>query len=167
MPLDEFAAASTQALASIDASASLTREDDQYILTVTRSADADLSSLAMGGVNLELAEAAVDVGATFTFPGLVTEASAGDIDGHTVTLGLADLATTPEIRIVADAAPAIDWGPILLVGGIALSLIAIVGGAAWLIVDDRRRARRTSLPAPTTTAAPSGPGMLGDADPER
>ncbi|WP_084079398.1 LppM family (lipo)protein [Demequina sp. NBRC 110057] len=160
IPLDDFTEASTQALASVDASATLSDDDGQYVLTVTRADGADLSALAPGGANLELAEAAVDVAATFTFPGLVTEATAGDIDGHTVTLGLADLATTPEIRIVADATPAVNWGPILVAGGVALGLAVIIGGAAWLIVDDRRTSRRTSLPPHATGSDPSGPGVL-------
>ncbi|WP_084099793.1 hypothetical protein [Demequina sp. NBRC 110051] len=148
IPLDDFSEASTQALASVEASATLERDDDTFVVDIRRGGDDALALLGAGQTNLEFAQAAVDVQATFTFPGLVQEAPAGAIEGHTVTLGLADLATTPHIRIVAEASDAIDWGPILLWAGIIAALAVIVGGAAWLIVDDRKKSRVTHLPAP-------------------
>ena len=148
IPLEEFSEASTQALASVEASATLERDDDTFVVDIRRGGEDALALLGVGQTNLEFAEAAVDVQATFTFPGLVQEATAGEIEGHTVTLGLTDLATTPHIRIVADAGEAIDWAPILLWAGIIAALTAIVGGAAWLIVDDRKKSRITHLPPP-------------------
>ena len=148
IPRDEFTEASTQALASVEASATLERDEDTYVVDIRRGGEDALALLGAGQTNLEFAQAAVDVQATFTFPGLVQEATAGEIDGHTVTLDLTDLATSPHIRIVADAGEAIDWGPILLWAGIAAALAAIIGGAAWLIVDDRKKSRVTHLPPP-------------------
>lgn len=148
IPIDDFTDASTRALASVDASATLTRDGDDYVLDIRRGGEDALAALGIGRTNLELAQASVDVAATFTFPGVVTEATAGQIDGHTVTLGLADLATAPHIRIVAGAQDAIDWGPFLLWGGIAAGFAVVIGGATWLVIDDRRKSRTSHLPRP-------------------
>ncbi|WP_084128549.1 hypothetical protein [Demequina sp. NBRC 110055] len=148
IPLEEFSEASTQALASVEASATVEQKDGAFVVDIRRGGEDALAGLGVGPSNLALAESAVDVEATFTFPGLVQSATAGTVEGHTVTLGLTDLATTPQIRMVADAGEAIDWGPILLWIGIAAALALIIGGAAWLIVDDRKKSRVTHLPPP-------------------
>ena len=165
LPLDEFSEAATQALASVDVSASLTHDDGSYLLSVTLNDDTGLAMLGLSDANIALVESSVDVEASFTFPGLVREATVGEIDGNTVTLGLADLATTPEIRIVADDSPSIDWGPLLIAIAVVAAFVLVIGGAMWLVIDDRRKSRRTALAAPVVGAA-SGPGVLSSADAE-
>ena len=168
LPLDEFDAAGAQSAGALGASATLEAVEDTYVVTVTRPAELDLSTAGLTEGNLSLIESSVEIAVTFTFPGLVQEASAGEIDGKTVTLGLTDLASAEEIVIVAGASDAIDWGPWLRWGGIALAFVLVIGGAAALVIQDQRRRRTSALPAPGTTESPSGPGMLtgeGSAEP--
>lgn len=165
LPLDEFNAAGTQAGGALGASAALEEIDGQYVVTLMRPAELDLSSAGITTSNLSLIESSVDIAVTFTFPGLIEEASAGEVSGKSVTLGLTDLASDEEIVIVAGANDAIDWGPWLRWGGIALAFVLVIGGAAALVIQDQRKRRRTVLPPPATTDAPSGPGMLS-AEPE-
>ena len=165
LPLDEFNAAGAQAAGALGASATLEEVDDTYVVTVMRPAELDLSSAGITEGNLSLIESSVDISVSFTFPGLVQEASAGTIEGKTVTLGLTDLASSEEIVIVAGASDAIDWGPWLRWGGVALAFALVIGGAAALVIQDQRKRRRSTLPPPGTTESPTGPGMLaGDAD---
>ncbi|WP_061961379.1 LppM family (lipo)protein [Demequina flava] len=160
MPIDAFAEASDEVLGTVGASASVELVDGMYIVSVTQSSDDALALLAVGPSQLELVESAVDVHATFTFPGPVREATAGEISGNTVSLGIADLATTPEIRIVADAQGSIPWGTILTWVAVIAGFAIIIGGATALVIQDRRASRRNALPDPTTDPDASGPGML-------
>lgn len=167
LPLEEFNASGTQAGGALGASATLEEVDGQYVVTLTRPAELDLSSAGVTSSNLSLIESSVDIAVTFTFPGLIEEASAGEVSGKSVSLGLTDLASNEEITIVAGANDAIDWGPWLRWGGIALAFVLVIGGAAALVIQDQRKRRRTVLPPPGTTDAPSGPGMLsGEPQPQ-
>ena len=160
LPLEEFANAAEEAGGGLGASATLEEEDGRFVLVMAAPEGLDLGSLGVTPSQLSLVESSVDIGVTYTFPGLVEAATAGEIDGHTVTLGLADLASGEDIRIVAGATDSIDWGPFLLWGGVALAFVLVVGGATALVVQDRRAHRRSSLPEPHVTDAPAGPGML-------
>lgn len=162
LPLDEFNAAAEQTASGIGGAATLTETDGQFIVEMMSPDDLDLDSLGVSESQLGLLESSVEVAITYTFPGLVEEATAGEIEGNTVTLGLTDLASGQDIRIVAGANDQFDWGPVLRWGGIVLAFILVVGGAAALIIQDRRKHRQSALPPPATTEDPHGPGMLGD-----
>lgn len=165
LPLSAFADSFAQLTEQLPvaADASITRTNDTYVVSIPAGEAAGM--LAQAGVSagqLELLGTSVDVSVSFSFPGLVTEATAGTIDGKTVTLGLADLATGEDITIVAGAADAMNWKPWLMWGGIALAALVILGGATALIVQDVRRHRSNKLPAPDAAAgkSASGPGVL-------
>ncbi|WP_084039105.1 hypothetical protein [Demequina sp. NBRC 110053] len=160
LPIDELQTAAQEA-AGLGAAASIEVIDDDYVVTLSRPEQLDLSDMGVTESSLELAASAVDIAVTYTFPGLVEEANAGDISGNTVTLSLVDLATVPEIRIVAGASDQFDWGPWLKWGGFALAFVLIVGGATALVIQDRRKRRESTLPPPLTSTDPHGPGMLG------
>ncbi|WP_062380920.1 LppM family (lipo)protein [Demequina pelophila] len=138
--------------------AAVTRDGDTYVVEVTTGAASQLAQSGLRASDLRLVESAVDIGVAFTFPGLVREASAGEVSGRTVTLGLGDLLSSDDIRIVAGADREIDWEPILKWGLVALGAIVLIGGATALVVQDRRRRHRTNLPPPR--AAGEGPGTL-------
>ena len=161
LPLDEFDALGAQATGGLGAQASIATQDDQFVVTMTPPADLDLGAAGVTASSLSLIESSVEVAVTFSFPGLVREASAGDVSGTSVTLGLADLLSGEEIVIVADAGTAIDWGPWLRWGGIVLAFALVIGGAAALVLQDRRKQRETVLPPPQVSDAPAGPGMIG------
>ncbi|MFN3866063.1 MAG: LppM family (lipo)protein [Demequina sp.] len=160
LPLEEFNAAASQTATGIGGAATLEQTDGRFVLTMMSPEGVDLDALGVTPSQLSLVESSVDVSIAYTFPGLVEEATAGEIEGNTVTLGLADLASGQDIRIVAGADDQINWGPWLRWGGIALAFILVVGGAAALIMQDRRKHRESALPPPVTTADPHGPGML-------
>ncbi|WP_062130897.1 LppM family (lipo)protein [Demequina aestuarii] len=163
LPLEEFNAAAEQTASGIGGAATLTETDGQFIVEMMSPEGVDLDSLGVSESQLGLLESSVEVAITYTFPGLVEEATAGEIEGNSVTLGLTDLASGQDIRIVAGADDQFDWGPLLKWGGVVLAFILVVGGAAALIIQDRRTHRRSALPPPSTTSDPHGPGMLGDA----
>ncbi len=174
LPLAEFerSLAQLSASAPLTGAASLVRTGDTYVVTVPAGGAAE--SLEEAGVTagqLALLSGQVDIGFTFTFPGLVTSATAGEVEGHTVTLGLPDLASGEDITIVAGAGNETDWKPWLMWGGIGLATLVIVGGAIALIVQDVRRHRANALPPPDAEAGENaeGPGILatgGEAEPE-
>ncbi len=143
--------------------ATLVRTDDTYVVSIPTGAIAEaLSGQGISAGQLDLLGSSIDVSLSFTFPGLVTSATVGDIKGNTVTVDLADLASGTDITIVASAANQFYWKPWLMWGGIALAILVIVGGATALIVQDVRRHRSTPLPSPDPVAgqAPHGPGIL-------
>jgi len=159
LPLD--AAADTSGAAPLTGGTSIVREDDAYVVTLELGAASDLGGV--GGSELSLVANAVDVSVAFTFPGLVREASAGEVEGSTVTLGLTELLGADTIRIVGGAETEIDWGPWLRWGLVTLAALVIVGGAVALVIQDRRRRARTDLPPPRESS-PGGPGTLGGTD---
>ncbi|WP_062465325.1 LppM family (lipo)protein [Demequina soli] len=163
VPLDALDDAAGGASALTGAS-SVTRERDAYVVVVRTGAASALAAAGVDAGQLSLAGGAVEVRAAFTFPGLVRSASAGEIAGHTVTLGLADLAGSDEIRIVGGATVERDWAPLLRWGLVALGALVIVGGAILLVVQDRRRRHRSPLPPPR--AAGDGVGTLGGGPPD-
>lgn len=162
IPLEQFNTAAAQAGTGLTGGATLTRQDDTYVVEMSFPQSAGLEDLGVTSSQLELLAGSLDIGVSYTFPGPVESATAGAIDGHTVTLGLADLATGSDIRIVGSAGDSINWGPILLWGGVGLAFILVIGGAAALIVQDRRTSLRNTLPPHQATDTPTGPGMLGD-----
>ncbi len=161
LPIEEFDNTAEQTASGVGGNATLERVGDQYIIEMASPETGDLDSLGITESQLALLASSIDVRISYTFPGLVEEATVGEIDGHTVTLDITDLTAGQDIRIVAGAVDAFDWGPLLRWGGIALALILVVGGALALIIQDRRKHRRSSLPPPTTTEMPVGPGVLG------
>lgn len=165
LPLAEFASSFAQVTAQFPfaGEASLTHTGDTYVVSIPAGELADgLKQAGISAGQLELLGGSIDVALTFSFPGLVESATVGTVDGKTVTLGLADLASGKDITIVAGAAQQMNWQPWLMWGGIGLALLVIVGGATALIVQDVRRHRASALPRPDATAgsAPSGPGVI-------
>jgi len=165
LPLEEFEQSFAQLTAQLPftANATIARTEETYVVSLPAGSAPD--GLAAAGVSagqLELLGTAVDVRVTFSFPGLVTSATAGEIDGKSVTLGISDLLSGDDITIVAGAQDQMDWEPWLMWGGIGLAALVIVGGATALIVQDVRRHRSTKLPPPDARAgqAASGPGVL-------
>ena len=136
----------------------IAREGDDYVVTLAPGAASQLDGLGAQESQLRLIENSVDVAVSFAFPGLVTEATAGEVAGNTVTLGLSDLLAADTIRIVGGANHQLDWGPILRWGGVALAIAAVLGGAAALVIQDRRR-RAAHLPPPRK-GSDGGPGTL-------
>ena len=168
LPLDEFAGAFAQLSSNLPltGAATLVRTGETYVVTIpSGDAAATLEDAGISPSQLELLSGQVNVGVSFTFPGLVTSATAGEIDGHTVTIGLADLASGEDITIVAGAGKQTNWKPWLMWGGIGLAALVIIGGATALIVQDVRRHRSTKLPPPDAAAGehPTGPGVLTEA----
>lgn len=179
LPLDAFnsGATSLSGALPISASASITRAGDTFVVTMAANAGSDLSAQGIDPSQVALIEGSVNVGVSYTFPGLVQSATAGTINGDTVTLSLSDLLSPNEIRIVGGASGQIDWTPWLKWGGIVLAFIVVVGGAAALVIQDVRRRRRSGLPAPDAahesrvgtldvTDTPESPGAsAGDSGP--
>ncbi|WP_084106425.1 hypothetical protein [Demequina sp. NBRC 110056] len=166
LPVDELATAAQEA-AGLGAEASVEVVDGSYVLALSRPDELDLSGMGVSASSLELAATAVDVEVTYTFPGRVSEATAGEVPGNTVTLSLVDLATAAEIRIVAAADDQIDWGPWLTWGGFGLGAALVIGGAAALVIQDRRKRRETPLPPPVVGTDATGPGVLSpEANPQ-
>lgn len=158
LTFDEFNAAATEgsnALAGgLGTVMTVAREGDTYIVTVPADPARDLSQV-QGGSSIGLIASSIDFSITMEFPGPVKSATAGTVDGKTVVLGLEDLFTPGEIVIKAQATPGIAWAPILRWVGIGAIALFIVGGAALLIWQDKRKQRLNSLPiivAPTGEA---------------
>lgn len=165
LPLDAFENTFGQLTSQLPftASASIVHTEETYVVSIPAGeASSALTKAGVTGGQLELLGTSVDVSMSFTFPGLITSATRGEVDGKTVTLGLADLAAGEDITIVAGAAEEMNWKPWLMWGGIALAALVIVGGAAALIAQDVRRHRANKLPPvnPQAGAATAGPGMI-------
>lgn len=137
---------------------SITREGDTYVVSLETGAASGLSEAGVALDQLAVLESAVDIGVSFTFPGLVQEATAGEIAGQTVTLGLTDLLAADEIRIVGGATTERDWGPLLRWGLVGLGAAALLAIATALVLQDRRR--RHSSPLPPPREGGDGPGRL-------
>ena len=165
LPLDAFEGAWKQLTVQLPLTgdATLVRTGDTYVVSIPAGKLADaLSSAGVSAGQLELLGSSIDVSLSFTFPGLVTSATVGDIQGNTVKLGIADLASGKDITIVASVASQFYWKPWLMWGGIGLALLVIIGGATALILQDVRRHRSTPLPppAPPLPMAEGAPGIL-------
>lgn len=181
LPLEEFQTSFSQLTSQLPLTgdATLVHTEDTYVVSLPAGTLADgLDDAGVSAGQLQLLGSSVDVGITFSFPGLVRAATAGTVDGNSVTLDLGDLASGEDITIVASAAEETNWKPWLMWGGIGLAALVIVGGATALIVQDVRRHRTTALPAPQAAAGSGtqGPGVLitpdehgeasGDAEPQ-
>lgn len=165
LPLEAFETSFAQFTAQLPftGKATLVRTEDTYVVSIPSGKLADaLNSAGVSAGQLELLGSSVDVSLTFSFPGLVTSATAGDIDGKTVTIDIGDLAGGSDITIVASAQQQFYWKPWLMWGGIGLAVLVIVGGATALIVQDVRRHRANALPppAPKIEGDDGGPGVL-------
>jgi hypothetical protein len=149
LTLDEFNAAATggpsAATSGLGTPMTVSREGDTYVVTIPADPARDLSQV-QGGGSLGLISNSVDFALTLEFPGPVKSATAGRVDGKKVVLGLEDLFTPDEIVIRGQATPGIAWDPILRWAGIGAIAVVILGGAALLIVQDKRRQRITNLP---------------------
>ena len=167
VPLDEFnsGAASLSSALPIAASATVARDGDTFVVTMAANAAGDLAQ-GIDPSQAKLIEGSVNVGVSYTFPGLVKSATAGTVNGDTVTLSLSDLLTPNEIRIVGGATSQIDWGPLLKWGGIALAFVVVIGGAAALVIQDVRRRRHSGLPAPDAAHESSVGTIGGDVPPQ-
>lgn len=149
LTLDEFNAASTSGVEGVTqgvgAPMTVTREGDDYVITIPADESRDLSGVR-GGSSLGLISSAITFELSFTFPGPVKSATAGDVNGKTVVLSLEDLLTPDEIVIRGQATEGIAWTPILRWAGIIAAALVIIAGAAFLIWQDKRRQRPRSLP---------------------
>lgn len=152
LPLAQFNDAASSVTGAAGTNATLERVGDTFVVTLASDAGDELEGLDGAGGDLALLDSAIDFEIAYSFPGLVTEASAGTISGKTVRLSLTDLLDNQQIRIVAGADPAIDWGPIIRWTLITLAFVVIVGGATLLVMQDRRRQRRTNLPPPRSSS---------------
>ncbi len=133
------------------------RQGDTYIVTFPADPKRDLSQVP-GGSSIGLIANSVDFSITLSFPGPVKSATAGQVDGKKVVLGLEDLVTPNAIVIKAQATPGIAWQPILRWLGIGGVAVVIVGGAALLIWQDKRKQRINGLPPiPKSAHAPHSP----------
>ncbi|WP_062389091.1 LppM family (lipo)protein [Demequina iriomotensis] len=160
IPIDALADAA--GAAPLGGATAVTREGDTYVVTLESGAASGLAAAGASADDLTLLGGAVEVEASFTFPGLVHEASAGTVVGNTVTLGLTDLLGADSIRIVGGATAQHDWGPVLKWLVVALGALVIIGGATALVLQDRRRRHVSHLPPPR--ASEGGPGTLGGDD---
>ena len=171
LPLSEFNGAASQLTSGLGVSASIERMGDEYVVTMAAPAAGgrqesgsgddplgglDLGSLGLSGANLAALGSSIDVEVTYTFPGLVTEASAGDIDGNTVTLGVSDIVGGDDIRIVGGASDQIDWWPFVKWALIIAAFASVIGGATLLVRQDKRRQRSNTLPAPVVGEPTAG-----------
>ncbi len=164
LPLEVFDEANATAGAGVGLSGTIEHTDGEFVVTIPADEARDASSLGLTAANMALLGNAVEVSVSFTFPGLVTEAPEGTAEGRTATLTLENLLDPDEIRIVASDRSQIYWTPILTWGGIVLAAIVIIGGATFLVLQDVRARRRTSLPEPDANHE-SRIGTLGPEDP--
>jgi len=149
LTLDEFNAASSADKGSLTGGLStpitVVREGDTYIVTIPADPARDLSQV-QGGSSIGLISSSIDFSITMEFPGPVKSATVGQVDGKKVVIGLEDLFTPDAIVIKAQATPGIAWEPIVRWVGIGAIALVIVGGAAFLIWQDKRKQRRNDLP---------------------
>ncbi len=162
LPLAEFNATASKVSQGLGASATVERDGDTFVVTMSADGAADLAAMGITPSTISLVENAIDFRIVYAFPGLVTEANVGTVEGKTVTIALGDLASATKIRIVAGATSQIDWGPIIKWSLIVLGTIIIVGGATALVLQDVRRRRRTLLPPPVA----GGSSSVGLIEPE-
>jgi hypothetical protein len=184
LPLSEFNDTASQATAALGTSASIEHVEGAYVVTMNAAtadpaaqADAatsspdpdaplggagldDLESLGLSAANLSMLESAIEFEVSYTFPGLVSEASAGDIDGNTVTLGVSDLTSGTDIRIVGGDSAQTDWWPFIKWALIIAAFTSVISAAGLLVRQDQRRQRTNNLPAPVA------PDAAPNADPE-
>ncbi len=162
LTFDEFNAAATEGSKAIanglGTPMTVAREGDMYIVTVPADPARDLSQVR-GGSSIGLLSNSIDFSITMEFPGPVKSATAGQVDGKKVVLGLEDLLTPDSIVIKAQATPGIAWGPLLRWLGIGAIAVVIVGGAALLIWQDKRKQKLNDLPpiGETADTAPDDP----------
>lgn len=149
LTLDEFNAAAGASAQEVGAGLGTTltveRDGDDYVVTIPADPQRDLSDVRGAG-SIGLLGDSIDVSVRLTFPGPVRSASAGDVNGKSVTLGLEDLMTPDEIVVRGQATNGIAWTPILRWAGLIGALVVIVGGAAFLVWQDHRKRAITSLP---------------------
>jgi hypothetical protein len=161
LTFDEFNAAATKGTTAVanglGTPMTVAREGDTYIVTFPADPKRDLSQVP-GGSSIGLISSSIDFSITLSFPGPVKSATAGKVNGKTVVLGLEDVLTPNAIVIKAQATPGIAWGPILRWLGIGGVAVVIVGVAALLIWQDKRKQRLNDLPPiAETTEAPDEP----------
>lgn len=162
MPLELFNDAAAQAGTGLAGGATVTRVDDSYVVEMVFPDEASLAGTGVTQSQLDLLAGQLDISVSYTFPGPVESTTAGTVEGHTVTLGLADFAGGDDIRIVGSAGDSFNWQPILTWGGVGLAFVLVIGGAAALIIQDRRHSIRTTLPPHEYEGEPTGPGLLGE-----
>jgi hypothetical protein len=154
LTLDEFNTAAQAGVSDVapglGTPMTVVRDGDVYVITIPADPNRDVSEV-QGASAIGLISDSIDFAITFTFPGPVKSASAGQVDGKTVVLGLEDLLTPDEIVIRGQATEGIAWGPILKWGGLGAAAIIIIGGAALLILQDKRRTSHNTLPPPVET----------------
>lgn len=154
LTLDEFNSAAGAGLGEIapglSAPITVERDGDVYVITIAMGQNQGLPEIPGGGA-IGLISNSIDFAITFTFPGPVKSATAGQVEGKTVVLGVEDLVAGGDIVIRGQATDAIAWGPILRWGGIGAVALLIIGGAALLIWQDKRRTSHNTLPPPIET----------------
>lgn len=163
LPLSEFNGAAGDVTAGLGASASIEHIENAFVVSMSSDPDAlldstsdagplgSLGTLELSASNLGFIESSIEFAVTYTFPGLVSEATAGKIDGNTVTLGLSDLTAGGDIKIVGGDSKQIDWWPYIKWALIIAAFASVIGAASLLIRQDQRRRS-------TNTLAPPGGG---------
>lgn len=163
LTLDQFGTAAAVGIGEVapglGTPMTVARDGNVYVVTIPADPNRDLSGV-QGASAIGLIADSIDVALTFTFPGPVQSATAGRVEGKTVVLGLEDLLTPDKIVIRGQATDGIAWGPILRWVGIGAAALVIIGGAAALIWQDKRRTSRNTLPPPIET--PYGDDGEGD-----
>ena len=148
LTLEEFnAAASVSAegvAPGVGTPMSVVRDGDTYVVTIPADESRDVSGMR-GASSIGAIANAVTFELRFTFPGPVKSASVGQVNGKTVVIGLEDLLNPEEIVIRGQATDGIAWGPILRWAGLIGLGVVIVGGAGFLVWQDKRRQRITGL----------------------
>lgn len=165
LPLSEFNGAASQLTAGLGASASIEHVDDAFVVTMAAPDPADgepgdpaqsgiggalegLDAMGLSGANVAALGSSIEFEVSYTFPGLVTEASAGEIDGNTVTLGVSDILSGADIRLVGGDADQVDWWPFIKWALIVAAFASVIGGAMLLVRQDKRRQHSNTLPPP-------------------
>lgn len=178
MPLSEFNDAASQLTAGLGATATIEHVGNEFVVTMSSAGltsgmsgggpgGLDLDSLGISGGTLMALGNAIDFEVSYTFPGLVVEASAGEIDGNTVILGVNDILSGDDIRLVGGDSVQIDWWPFVKLALVVLAFASVIGGAALLVRQDKRRQRSNSLPPPVAADLPHAPPTDADAPEEQ
>jgi len=122
----------------------IVRDGDEYVITVATGAGDNSGPL--GNPSLGLLIDSMNVEVRFTFPGPVSSATRGTINGKTVTLDAEDLFADGSIVIRGQATNGTAWMPILRWVGLGVVVVIVVGGAALLVWRAKRRQRPRGLP---------------------
>lgn len=140
--------------------ASVVREGDEFVVTLPAAGASEPEGAEEFGMDSASILSAIDFKTEFIFPGEVISASAGTINGNTVTLTGTDLLVDDDIVIRANATSGGAVGAWLWVvlGLVGLVVIGVV--VAIIVISSRKKntAEPGSLIATEYAVAPEVPG---------